>query len=190
MSQPQLSGCLHPLIPATAKQRRVAVKAGIQKGLGMGQTKKAWVAAFAGMSGVVLSALLIASPHAEPEPDLERQAAMAERFTPFDSGGGPGWENAFPTPEFRLVPAGKPEAMTLTLKPGAYMIVALCNCQSMQVTLVGPDGAMIAPLRSNDQAAMYSLDVKAAGDYLTGVDMDGCAEKDCDIGVKVYRKKS
>ncbi len=180
MSQPQLSGCLHPLIPA---------KAGIQKGLGMGQTKKAWVPALAGMSGILL-AHLAPLAHAEPEPDLERQAAMAERFAPFDSGGGPGWENAFATPEFRLVPAGKPEGVTLSLQPGAYMVVVLCNCQTMEVTLVAPGGATIAPLRSNEQGAMYSLDVPAAGDYLTGVDMGDCEEDACDIAVKVYRKKT
>ena len=115
---------------------------------------------------------------------------MAQRFAPFDSGGGPDWENAFPTPFLRTVGAGKPEPVAFSLKPGAYMIVVLCNCTSMAVTLVDAKGATVEPLRSNQQAAMYSLDVAAAGKYLTGIDMGECDEKACDVGVKVYRKKS
>ncbi len=154
--------------------------------------KKAWVPAFAGMTAVVLGSLMLAAPavRAEPEEDLERQAVMAQRFVPFDSGGGEGWENAFPTPIFRQAATGKPEGVPLALKAGSYMIVVLCNCQAMDVTLVAHSGDMIAPLRKNDQAAMYSIDVPAAGDYLVGVDMNDCDEKACDIGVKVYRKKS
>jgi hypothetical protein len=134
--------------------------------------------------------LTTTAPHAEPQQDLERQAVMAQRFTPFDSGGGPDWENAFATPFYRVVAAGQPEPVPFSLKPGAYMIVVLCNCRSMKVTLVDRKGTTFAPLRSNEQAAMYSLDVADAGDYLAGIDMAECEEKACDVGVKVYRKKA
>lgn len=144
----------------------------------------------AGLALAVTIALPTAALHAEPEQDLERQAAMAQRFDPFDKGGGPDWENAFETPFVRTVGAGKPEPVTFTLKPGAYMVVVLCSCQSMTVSLVDPKGAKLAPLRTNMQAAMYSVDVPEAGLYLAGVDMDDCQEAACDVGVKVYRKKS
>jgi hypothetical protein len=146
--------------------------------------------ALAGLAGLMIAALAASTLHAAPEKDLEREAAMAQRFAPFDSGGGPDWENAFPTPFMRAIPAGKPEPVPFSLKPGAYMIVVLCNCQSMKVTLVDTQGNTFAPLRSNEQAAMYSLDVSKAGDYLTGIDMGGCDEKACDVGIKVYRKKT
>ena len=137
------------------------------------------------------ASMLAAGPVlAAPEQDMERQASMALRFEPFDKGGGPDWSPAFPAPFFRTVAAGKPEPVPLQLKPGAYMIVVLCNCTSMAVTLVDAKGATVEPLRSNQQAAMYSLDVAAAGKYLTGIDMGECDEKACDVGVKVYRKKS
>ena len=144
-------------------------------------------------SVALVSALtLLSAPlaRAAPEPDIERQAAMAQRFEPFDGAGGPGWTTAFPTPFFRAVASGKPEAVPLRLRPGAYMIVVLCNCQSMEVTLVGPGETTIAPLKSGDQAAMYSLDVKDGADYLAGVDMGACSEAQCDFAVKVYRKES
>jgi hypothetical protein len=150
--------------------------------------KKAWVPAFAGMSGVLLLIGLPAA-RAEPEQDLERQAAMTQRFDPFDKGGGPDWEAAFPTPFLRQVASGKPEGVSLPLKRGSYMIVVLCNCGSMQVSLLDQSGANIAPLKVSDQAAMYSLDVAADGPYLAGIDMGECDEKACDFGVKVYRKK-
>src|SRR5579862_7395312 len=133
------------------------------------------------MLPAAVAGLLVSAAAAEPENDLERQAAMAQRFTPFDSGGGPDWENAFPTPFIRSVPAGEPEPVQFELKPGSYMIVVLCNCRVMKVTLVDSRGTTIAPLRSNDQAAMYSLDVAALGNFLTGIDMGDCDEKDCDI---------
>ena len=139
---------------------------------------------------LILSTLAASAAGAATEQDLERQAAMAQRFEPFDSAGGPGWETAFPTPFFRTVASGKPEAVPLGLKPGAYMVVVLCNCRSMEVTLVGPGQATIAPLRSSEQAAMYSLDVPVAADYLAGVDMGVCDEAQCDFAVKVYRKTS
>ncbi len=128
--------------------------------------------------------------NAEPETDIERQAAMTSRFTPFDSGGGPGWENAFQTPFIRQVAAGQPEPVQFALKPGVYMVVVLCNCKTMKVTLVNSQGATLTPVRSSDQGAMYSLEVVAQGEYLTGIDMGDCDEKACDIGVKVYHKKS
>ena len=156
----------------------------------MSRSTKTWVPAFAGLAGLMIAVLGASSLHAAPEQDLEREAAMAQRFAPFDSGGGPDWENAFPTPFLRTVGAGKPEPVAFSLKPGAYMIVVLCNCRSMKVSLVDTKGNTIAPLRINDQAAMYSLDVTAAGDYLTGIDMGGCDEKACDVGIKVYRKKT
>jgi hypothetical protein len=136
-------------------------------------------------------ALVGASPAlAEPEQDLARQTLMVQRFEVFDKGGGSDWEAAFPAPFVRAVAQGTPEPVMFPLKPGAYMIVVLCNCQAMAVSLLDAKGTTIAPLRSNDQAAMYSLDVDSAGDYLTGIDMNGCGDKTCDVGVKVYRKKS
>jgi len=139
-----------------------------------------------------LAAVLVAASaaRAAPETDIERQAAMAARFEPFNGAGGPEWETAFPTPFVRAVPADKPDAVPLPLQAGAYMIVVLCDCGSMEVTLVGPSGAKVAPLKSSDKGAMYSLDVPAASDWLTGVDMGDCDEKACDFAVKVWRKKS
>jgi len=127
---------------------------------------------------------------AEPETDLERQAMMAQRFEPFDGAGGPDWETAFPAPFVRAVAEGKPDSVRIPLKTGAYMIVVLCNCGSMQVSLVGPGGVETKPLRAGEQAAMYSLDVPKDGEWLTGVDMGDCGEKTCDFAVKVWRKKS
>jgi hypothetical protein len=137
------------------------------------------------------ASMLAAGPVlAAPEQDMERQASMALRFEPFDKGGGSDWSPAFPAPFFRTVAAGKPEPVPLQLKPGAYMIVVLCNCKAMEVTLVTADGSTITPLRSNEQGAMYSLDVKDAGGYLAGIDMDACDEASCDFAIKVYRKKA
>lgn len=136
-------------------------------------------------------AVLAAAPAlAAPETDLERQAAMALRFEPFDGAGGPDWETAFPAPFVRAVAAGKPDAAPLPLKAGSYMIVVLCDCGSMDVTLVGPGKQEIQALRKSDQAAMYSLNVAADSDWLAGVDMGDCDEKACDFAVKVWRKKS
>jgi hypothetical protein len=144
----------------------------------------------AALAAAVLTALAAQAVRAEPEQDLERQAAMAQRFDVFDKGGGQGWENAFPAPFVRAVPAGKSEPVPYSLKPGAYMIVVLCNCRSMKVTLVDANGKKTEPLRSNEQAAMYSLDVADDAGYLTGIDMAECDEDACDVGIKVYRKKS
>ncbi len=139
------------------------------------------------LSGVVLAAMAT-SAVAAPEADVVGQASLAQRFEPFDQAAGEDWAPAYPTPFFRQAATGQPEAVPLTLQPGAYMVVVLCNCGSMDVTLVGPGGSTIAPARSDDHGAMYSLDVPAAGDYLTGIDMNDCDGK-CDIAVKVYRRK-
>jgi hypothetical protein len=148
----------------------------------MSRTREIWLAG--------LAALFLATPAlAEPETDIERQAEMAQRFEPFDSMPGPGWEAAFPTPFIRQVASGKPDSVTVPLKPGAYMVVVLCNCVSMDVSLFGPDRKAMPSLRSSDQASMYSLDVAAPAEYLTGVEMGDCNDRTCDFAVKVYRKK-
>jgi hypothetical protein len=140
--------------------------------------------------GFAAALLGVCAASAAPETDLERQAAMALRFEPFEGAGGPDWAPAFPSPMVRMVGAGKPDAAPLSLKAGSYMIVVLCNCGSMEVTLVGPNRKEIAPLRKGDQAAMFSLDVDADSDWLAGVDMGDCDEKACDFAVKVWRKKT
>ncbi len=137
-----------------------------------------------------LLAALASTAVAAPEEDPIRQAVIAARFDPFDKAAGDGWEPAFPTPFYRLAGTGQPDAVPLALTPGAYMVVVLCNCETMDVSLVAPGGSTVAPSRTNDQGAMYSLDVAAPGDFLTGVDMNDCEDKACDFAVKVYRKKS
>ncbi len=145
--------------------------------------KSPWLAAAAAL-------LLGACPAlADPQTDLERQAAMAKRFDPFDANKGPEWENALPTPLFRRVAEGASDPVDLPLKRGAYMIVVLCNCDAMDVTLLTPDGTALPPLKSNQQSAMYSLDAPADGDYLVGVDMTECGEDPCDLAIKPYRKR-
>jgi hypothetical protein len=139
--------------------------------------------------GVLAAALAAQVAAAEPETDMTRQAALAGRFEPFDKVAGEEWAPAFPTPFYRKAPANGPEPVTLALGPGAYMVVVLCQCESMDVSLIGPGGTKVEPVRHSDQAAMYSLDVTVAGDYLTGVDMGECGEKQCDLAVKVYKKK-
>ncbi len=142
------------------------------------------------ISGVLAAALAAQVAAAEPETDSARQTALAGRFEPFDQAAGAEWEPAFPTPFYRKAPANGPEPVTLALAPGAYMVVVLCRCESMDVTLIGPGGTKVEPMRHSDQAAMYSLDVTVAGDYLTGIDMGECGEKQCDLAVKVYKKKA
>jgi hypothetical protein len=142
------------------------------------------------IGGILLAVLNASAAAADPEDDITRQAALANRFEPFDRAAGSDWAPAFPTPFFRKAPSGGPEAVPLALKPGAYMVVVLCNCADMDVTLLGPGGTKIEPVRHNEQGAMYSLDVAVAGDYLTGVDMGECGAKQCDLAVKVYKKKS
>ena len=151
------------------------------------------------MSRIIISGLLGAAlwigaagrgaALAEPETDMTVQAQLAARFDPFDKAAGTGWEPAFPTPIYRKAPQGGPEAVPLSLQAGSYMIVVLCNCDSMDVSLIGPGGTKIEPIRHNDQGAMYSLDAAVAGDYLTGIDMGDCDSAKCDLAVKVYRKK-
>ncbi len=145
--------------------------------------KSPWLAASAALVLGACPAL------AEPQTDLERQAAMARRFDPFDSNKGPGWENALPTPLFHRLAEGDSEPVDLPLKKGAYMIVVLCNCDAMDVTLLGPEGTALPALKSNQQSAMYSLDAPADGDYLVGVDMTECGEDHCDLAIKPYVKK-
>ena len=142
------------------------------------------------MLAALAAALIGTVPaRADPQTDIERQATMAKRFDPFDANKGPEWGPAFPTPFFRSLAAGDSDPVDVPLTRGAYMIVVLCNCDSMDVTLLGPDGATIAPLKSNQQSAMYSLDVVADGPYLAGVDMTECAEDPCDFAIKAYRRK-
>lgn len=141
------------------------------------------------LAGVLMSACAIGVARAEPEDDMMKQAELAGRFDPFDKAAGAEWAPAFPTPFYRKAPAEGPEAVPLRLSPGAYMIVVLCDCANMDVTLLAPGGARIEPVRKNEQGAMYSLDAPAAGDYLAGIDMGECGEKTCDLAVKVYRKK-
>ncbi len=140
-------------------------------------------------AALALSALMAAGARAAPQEDPDRQLAMAQRLQPFDAPGSDGWEQAFPYPFYRDAASGESDSVTMQLAPGAYMIVGLCNCASMDITLVGPGGTTIQPVRSNDQGAMYSLDVPAAGPYLVGIDMGDCVDKTCDIAVKAWRKK-
>ena len=134
-------------------------------------------------------AVCAAVARAEPEDDPAAPAKFATRLEAFDKAAGTEWEAAFPAPFYRKAPADGPEQMNLTLKPGSYMVVVLCQCAQMDVSLISPSGAKVEPLRKSDQAAMYSLDVASAGDYLTGVDMGECGSGQCDLAIKVYRKK-
>ena len=126
---------------------------------------------------------------AADEDDMTRQAAMAERFAPFDEKKGSDWEPAFDFPTFRSASVGEVDSSTVMLKPGAYRVVVLCNCTKMEVALFKPDGQEALPDRSNDQAAMYALDVPNAGQFLVGVQMQDCPEDHCDYAFKTYRKK-
>jgi hypothetical protein len=137
----------------------------------------------------VMSLLALASARAEPDEDLTRQAAMAERFEPFDKAGGPDWEAAFPFPFFRSAGVGDVDAVFLTLKPGAYTVVVLCNCSKLTIALHPPDGSTTPPARTNDEGAMYTLDVASAGQYVVSTKMDDCQAEPCSYAVKAYRKK-
>ena len=117
--------------------------------------------------------------------------ALLERFAPFDQqADSDGWESIAAEPVYSAVAVGKPEGAPMTLQPGAYKVVVLCDCAMMEVTLLKPDSTAVAPERSDEHGAMYSLDVPSAGAYLTGIDMNDCGSAKCDVGVKVYRKKS
>lgn len=143
--------------------------------------RSAMLAAAAGL----LAPIAVAAPA-----DDAGQKVLAERFQPFDKASEDGWEASTPDPLYLVTSTDKPAGAPLTLQPGAYKIVVLCDCNTMQVTLVGPDSATVPPERSDGHGAMYSLDVHAAGAYLAGIDMDDCPKAKCAIGVKVYRKKA
>jgi hypothetical protein len=117
-------------------------------------------------------------------------SVLAEGFAPFDKAAEDGWASMTPDPLFLSTATDKPAGAPLNLQPGAYRIVVLCDCNVMQVTLVGPDSANVPPERSDGRRAMYSLDVHDAASYLVGIDMDDCPKAKCDVGVKVYRKTS
>ena len=134
----------------------------------------------------------VAQPEPQPLPAEDpavRAELMARRFAPFDKAAGTQWAADPPEPILKSLANATKDAFNVALTPGSYMLVVLCNCQIMDVTLVGPDGAAVPPSRSNEQAAMYSLDVAKAGDWLAGVDMNDCAQTTCGVAVKVYRKK-
>lgn len=141
------------------------------------------------VSGMLVAALFAGAAAAEPETDPARQAELAARFQPFDRAAGSQWAPAFPTPFYRKAAAGGPEAVPLSLDPGSYMVVVLCNCTGMDVTLVGPGGTKVEPIRHNGEASMYSLDVALPENYLTGIDVGDCNAAKCELAVKVYRKK-
>ena len=114
---------------------------------------------------------------------------MAARFAPFDGVTGSEWEPAFDFPTFRSAAVGEVDSSPFKLQPGAYRVVVLCNCAKMEVALFQPDGKEALPDRSNEQAAMYALDVPSAGQFVVGVQMQDCPEERCDYAFKTYRKK-
>ncbi len=137
-----------------------------------------------------LSAVLMATSAAAADAG-DARAALTGRFAPFDQqAASDGWETTQPEPIYASVAVGTPEGASLTLTPGAYKVVVLCDCAAMEVTLLKPDSATVAPERSDQHGAMYSLDVPAAGAYLAGIDMDDCGRAKCDVAVRVYRKKT
>ena len=142
------------------------------------------------MAALAVGAMASGAARAADEDDMTRQAAMAERFAPFDEKKGSDWEPAFDFPTFRSAAVGEVDSSTVMLKAGAYRVVVLCNCTKMEVALFKPDGQEALPDRSNDQAAMYALDVPDAGQFLVGVQMQDCPEEKCDYAFKTYRKKS
>ena len=142
-------------------------------------------------SAMLAAAVGLLAPMAMAAPaDDAGQKVLAERFQPFDKASEDGWEASTPDPLYLFTSTDKPAGAPLTLQPGAYRIVVLCDCNAMQVTLVGPDSSTVPAERSDGTRAMYSLDVHAAGAYLAGIDMDDCPKARCVIGVKVYRKKA
>ncbi len=138
---------------------------------------------------LAIGVLAVTAARASVEEDMTRQAAMAERFAPFDNAGGDDWEPAFPFPTFRSAAVGEVDSSPMTLEPGAYRVVVLCNCEKMEVVLFQPDGKEALADRSGDQAAMYALDVPAAGQFVVGAQMEGCQEDRCDFAFKTWRKK-
>ena len=142
------------------------------------------------MALIGAAAILAASAaSAAPGDEESQQATLVERFMPFDQVAEDGWAPVTSAPLYLAVATDKPAGAPLTLQPGAYRVVVLCDCGQMEVTLVGPDGASVPSERSDDHRAMYSLDVHAAGAYLAGIDMNDCGYAKCEVGVKVYRKK-
>ncbi len=142
------------------------------------------------MAMIGAAAILAASAaSAAPGDEATQQATLVESFAPFDQAAGDGWAATTPTPLYLLAATDKSAGAPLTLQPGAYRVVVLCDCGQMEVTLVGPDSSTVPPERSDDRRVMYTLDVHAAGAYLAGVDMDDCGYAKCVIAVKVYRKK-
>ncbi len=141
--------------------------------------------AILGMTTVLAAQGAPAAALADPAPSQ----VLADRFAPFDQAAQDGWEAATPTPLLLYGAVDKPAGAPLSLQPGSYRIVVLCDCNMMEVTVLRPDNTKVPAERSDDHGAMYSLDVPDAGAYLTGVDMDDCAQAQCPIGVKVYRKK-
>jgi len=147
---------------------------------------------------VLLLAALLAAASASAQPrKLKLPAAddpaadhqvLADGFAPFDQAAQDGWQPISPEPIYLSTPQDKPTGAPLTLQPGAYRIVVLCDCNMMDVTLLRPDNQPIPPERFDNRRAMYSLDVQVAGAYLAGIDMEDCPKTECAIGVKVYRR--
>ena len=141
------------------------------------------------VGALAVFAMTSGAARAADQDDMTHQAAMAERFAPFDEKKGDDWEPAFDFPTFRTAAVGEVDSSTVMLKAGAYRVVVLCNCTKMEVALFKPDGQEALPDRSNDQAAMYALDVPDAGQFLVGVQMQDCPDEKCDYAFKTYRKK-
>ncbi|HEY5409346.1 MAG TPA: hypothetical protein VIJ94_01340 [Caulobacteraceae bacterium] len=141
--------------------------------------------AILGVTTVLAAQGAAAAPAAPPA----ASQVLADRFAPFDQAAEDGWEAATPTPLLLYAAVDKPAGAPLSLQPGSYRIVVLCDCNMMEVTVLRPDSTSVPSERSDDHGAMYSLDVPLAGAYLTGIDMDDCAQARCPVGVKVYRKK-
>jgi hypothetical protein len=148
---------------------------------------------------ILASLLLLASPAAaasggdaatEALTGPAAGAGFSEGFAPFDKAAQDGWASTTPEPLLLSTATDKPAGAPLNLKPGAYRIVVLCDCNAMAVSLVAPDSSTVPAERSDNRRAMYSLDVHDAGSYLVGVDMDDCPKAKCEVGVKVYRKTS
>ena len=136
------------------------------------------------------AAILVASAAlAAPGDEASQQTALVDRFMPFDQAAGDDWAATTQTPLYLSAAADKSAGAPLTLQPGAYRVVVLCDCGQMEVTLVGPDGAAVPAERSDERRARPGCTWRAAAAYLAGVDMDECDYAKCAVGVKVYRKK-
>ena len=144
------------------------------------------------MRGLILAVLCSAAvaipAFAAPDEDAARQAAMAERFKPFDAMTGSDWGAAFASPFYRSAAQGESDSVSLVLKPGTYTVVILCNCEKIDMAMKAPDGSVPAPARSNDQGAMYRLNVVKGGEYEVSTTLRGCQEVSCSFAVKAYVK--